>query len=409
MTIRAFAGATLIDGTGKDPLPNASVIVEDNKIIDVKEGRPGNLPQSAEIIRCDGKFMLPGLIEAHVHLGSVLSNNGDIMRGLYPSEHVVLTMEVMEDTLMQGFTSCRDIGHLCIGLRKLQQQGKIKAPRIVTCGRYMSQTGGHCERRLSTETTQPYSVIMHSGFIVDGVDEIRKTCREILRQGADFIKIMAAGGCASPSDSPDAIQFSPEEIRAAVFEAEAQGTYVAAHCYSSKSIRHCLENGVHSIEHGNYIDKPTAQLLKDKNAVLIPTITTYVVIAERGPELGFPDYVVKKIRQVVDAAFEGLSNAWAVGCTIGSGSDVIGAGQPYKNYEIDLKAKIIGPMQAIVATTKTNAEILKMDDVVGTVEPGKYADLILMDKNPLEDTSIFRDRDRMVMIMQDGKYIKKTF
>jgi imidazolonepropionase-like amidohydrolase len=220
---------------------------------------------------------------------------------------------------------------------------------------------------------------------------------------------MTAGGCASPSDSPDSIQFTPEEIQAAVYEAQAQETYVAGHCYSVKSIRLCLENGVHSIEHGNYIDKPTAQFLKEKNAVLVPTLTTFVVIAERGPELGFPDYVVKKIRQVVDVAMNGLANAWEVGCTIGSGSDVIGAAQGFKNYEIDLKAQVIGPMQAIVATTKTNSEILKMDDVVGTVEPGKLADLIIMDKDPLADPSIFRDRDRMVMIMQDGRYIKKTF
>jgi imidazolonepropionase-like amidohydrolase len=409
MSIKAFVGATLIDGTGRDPVEKASVIIEENKIIDVIEGDAGKLPQGTEVINCDGKFLLPGLIDAHVHLGSVMSNYGDMMRNIYPSEHIVMSMGVMEDTLMQGITSCRDIGHICIGFRRLQEQGKIKAPRIVTCGRFMSQTGGHCERRMATETTPPYQAICHCGFIVDGVDEVRKTCREILRQGADFIKIMAAGGCASPSDSPESIQFSPEEIRAAVYEAQAQDTYVAAHCYSIKSIRHCLENGVHSIEHGNYIDKPTAHLLKEKNAVLIPTITTYTVIAEKGPELGFPDYIVKKIRQVVDAAMDGLENAWKAGCTIGSGSDVIGAAQPFKTYEIDLKAKVMGSMQAIVAATSTNAKILKMDHLVGTVEPNKYADLILMDRDPLEDTSIFRDRDRMVMIMQGGKYFKKTF
>ncbi|MDR1708748.1 MAG: amidohydrolase family protein [Candidatus Accumulibacter sp.] len=409
MSVKAFVGATLIDGTGRDPVPNATVVVEDNKIADVKAGSPGALPTGAEVVDCGGKFLLPGLIDAHVHLGSVMSNYGDMMRGIYPSEHVVMALEVMEDTLMQGFTSCRDIGHICIGFRKLQREGKIKAPRIVTCGRFMSQTGGHCERRLATETTPPYQAILHCGYIVDGVVEVRKACRDILRQGADFIKIMAAGGCGSPTDSLDAIQFSPEEIQAAVWEAQAQGTYVAAHCYSVRSIRHCLENGVYTIEHGNYIDKPTAQFLKDKNAVLVPTITTYQVIAEKGPELGFPDYFVRKIRMVVDAALEGLANAWAVGCTIASGSDVVGAAQPYKNYEIEQKAKVMGPMQAIVATTLTNAKLLKMDDIVGTVEPGKYADLVMMDSDPLENPAIFKDRDRMVMIMQDGKYFKKTF
>ena len=408
MRIRVFKGATLIDGNGGNPVEHANVTVVDDVIQDISVGRDVFIPQNAEIINCEGKFLLPGLIEAHVHLGSVMSNYGEMMRNIYPSEHVVMALDVMEDTLMQGFTSCRDIGHICIGFKRLQQQKKIKAPRLVTCGRMMSQTGGHCERRLSTEITPPYDRIMHCGKIVDGVDEVRKFSREILRQGADFLKIMAAGGCASPSDSVDATQFSPEEIRVAVYEANAQGTYVAAHCYSSKSIRLCLENGVHSIEHANYIDKPTAELLRDKGAVVVPTLATYFIIAEKGPELGFPDYVVKKIRGVVDASNEGLRTVWQAGCTVGSGSDVIGNCQPYKNYEIAYKAKVIGAMNAIVATTKTNAQILKMDHLVGTIEPGKKADIILYDKDPLQFPETFQEREHLVFIMQDGDIFKNT-
>lgn len=366
-----FKDATLIDGNGGSPIYNANIIVIDDMISDITFGRDAFIPLDATVVNCTGKFVLPGLIEAHVHLGSVMPNYGEMMRNIYPSEHIVMALGGMEDTLMQGFTSTRDIGHICIGFKKLQREKKIKAPRLVTCGRMMSQTGGHCERRLATETTSPYERIMHCGKIVDGVDEVRKFSREILRQGADFLKIMAAGGCASPSDSVDTTQFSPEEIRAAVYEAEAQGTYVAAHCYSTKSIRLCLENGVYSIEHANYIDKPTAEMLRDKCAVVVPTLTTYFIIAEKGKKLGFPDYVVKKIKEVVDAANEGLKTVWEAGCTVGSGSDVIGNCQPYKNLEVYYKSKVIGTMNAIVATTKTSSQILKMDHLVGTVVPGK--------------------------------------
>ncbi|MCJ7830687.1 MAG: amidohydrolase family protein, partial [Desulfobacterales bacterium] len=243
---------TLIDGTGADPAEGATVVVEGNRIKEVLSGGPGTLPAGARVLDCRGQTLLPGLIDAHVHMCAVEADLTELKRRSYPSMAAIRTLKVLEESLAQGFTTVRDCGGADPGFRIAVAQGLIPGPRLLVAGKGLSQTGGHGDGRLPTEVWAPvkYPIGM-GGTVVDGVDPCRQAAREQLRQGVDFVKVMAGGGCMSPADEIDTTQYSLDELRAIVFEAEAAGTYVAAHCYSDQSIINSVEAGIRTIEHGN--------------------------------------------------------------------------------------------------------------------------------------------------------------
>jgi imidazolonepropionase-like amidohydrolase len=262
--------------------------------------------------------------------------------------------------------------------------------------------------RLPTEIHAPLDHFFSAGVVADGVDAVRRAAREELRMGADYVKIMAAGGCASPSDECDTVQYSLDEMKAAVEEADAVGKICIAHCYSPRSMQRCAEAGVGRVEHGNFMDEETARLLKEKGVIYVPTLATYDIMSRRGAEFGIPDYFLRKMTLANDRALEALQIARKAGLIIGSGSDMVGPGQPFKANELELQSRVMGPMGAILSATKVNAEIMKVDDEVGTVEVDKLADLLLIDGNPLDDIWVFQNRDKIQVIMQDGKFVKKT-
>jgi imidazolonepropionase-like amidohydrolase len=243
--------------------------------------------------------------------------------------------------------------------------------------------------------------------IFDGVTEVRRGAREQLRRGVDFVKILAAGGASSPSDEVDSSQYSLEEMQAAVFEAESAGKYVAAHCYSDRSIKLCCKAGVRTIEHGNLLTEAAAGLMRDVGAYLVPTMATFVLTVKLGPELGMPDDYLRKMKVLVDGAETSLALAFEMGLKIGSGSDCLGPLQVNKGLELALQAKIMGPMAALMAATNTNAEIIKQEKNLGTIEPGKLADFILVKGDPLKDMSLFQNyHENITLIIQDGKVYK---
>lgn len=400
-----FTDATLLDCTGANPFYPAWVSAEDGFIKEVGSGKAPKLP-GAEVIDCKGKTLMPGLIEGHIHASLFTNDLGELHRKFLPSMGCFMAAKILEDTLFQGFTTARDAGGADAGFREAQKQGLITAPRMQVCGRVLSMTGGHADVRLPTELVPSIDGGM-LGVIADGVDEVRKAAREQLRRGADYIKVMAGGGCASPSDEPDTIQYSPEELSAIVYEANAAGKTVLSHNYSNRSMKACAEAGVHSIEHGNFLDRETARLLKKHGCWLVPTMATYDIMARKGEEFGIPSYFLRKMKEVQKHSENALTIAFEEGLKIGSGSDVVGSGQPYKALEIELKARVMGPMKAILCTTRDNAELMGMSDKVGTIEPGKYADFILLDGNPLDDVTIFQNRDKILAIVQGGKFFKK--
>jgi imidazolonepropionase-like amidohydrolase len=218
---------------------------------------------------------------------------------------------------------------------------------------------------------------------------------------------MAGGGCMSPADEVDTSQYSQEELRAVVWEAQAAGTYVSAHCYSDRSILNSVEAGIRTIEHGNLMTEVAARRMKEAGAILVPTMATYAMISKMGPDLGVPDRYIQKIREAGEKAEGALAVALRAGVTIASGSDLLGPLQVYKAMEIALQARVMGPMGAIVAATKTNARLIRREKDLGTIEPGKLADLILVAGDPLKDISLLQQyQEKIVMVMQGGQFYK---
>lgn len=399
---------TIIDGTGADPVTNCSVVIEGKRIKEILTGTPGKLLSDTHIIDCRQQTLLPGLIDAHVHIGAVDANILDQQRRYFPSLLVIKTLNVMKETLDQGFTTARDCGGADPGFREAVAQGLVPGPRLFVCGLALSQTGGHGDFRLPTETFSPLEHLagLATG-VYDGVDEVRRGVREQLRQGVDHIKVMAGGGAMSPSDEIDTSQYSLDELRTAVFEAESAGKYVSAHCYSDRSILNSIAAGIRTIEHGNLLSEPAAQSIKNAGAFLVPTIVTYEMISRMGKDLGVPENNIRKINEAREKALEALAIAHRVGTKIASGSDLLGPMQVYKATELELKARVLGPMGAIVASTKTNAELIRRERDLGTIEAGKLADLILIDGDPLKDINVLQQyQEKITMIMQGGRLYK---
>jgi imidazolonepropionase-like amidohydrolase len=246
--------------------------------------------------------------------------------------------------------------------------------------------------------------LVQNGRPVDGPDEVRRASREAFRHGATQLKLCISGGVVSLTDRMEDVQFSVDEMRAAVEEAEARHTYVAAHAHNTESIRRGLDAGIRSFEHGTFLDDDTAQLMAAHGAVLVPTLT----IAERW--LQDASSVPASARDRLLALSRGMANAVRLahthGITLGSGSDLIGPVQEGRGTEIVLKAELIGAMAAIISATRTNAQILGRSHDLGTIETGKVADLIAVDGDPLSDPSVLADHRRVIVVMQDGRIVK---
>lgn len=403
-----FTNATLIDCTGTAPQERASVVVEDDVIQDVvTEGRTpsGDFDTTVD---CAGRTLMPGLIDAHVHVAAIDVNILEQHRQ-YPESLASLKIgRILSQTLRQGYTTVRDAGGADYGFKEAVAQGVIEGPRLLIAGRPISQTGGHGDSRRRTEKGDPVSCCPQVGMmhaVCDGVDEVRRGVREQIRRGADQIKIMASGGAMSPADELDTVQYSLDELRAAVEEAENAGTYVMAHAYSARAVTRCVEVGIRSIEHGNLIDGETAKLLAERGTYLVPTLSTYERLYEDGEKFGIPRENLEKIGLAHDRGMHALKLAVDAGVRIASGSDLLGAMAADKHRELALKAQVMGSLNALVATTRTNAELLRLEDEIGTVEVGKQADLVLVDGNPVDDISVFSRPDALRVVMQGGRFV----
>jgi imidazolonepropionase-like amidohydrolase len=410
MATLILKNAAIIDGTGAGPFPNGTVIVEGDRIREVLAGGPGQIPSEATVIDCRHQTLLPGLIDAHVHVGAIEANIMDQQRRHYTSLLVIRSLKVIKETLDQGFTTIREAGGSDPGFREAVRQGYIQGPRMFVAGFPLSQTGGHGDSRLPTEMFPP--LVNHAGIatrVCDGVDEVRRAAREQLRSGVDHLKIMAGGGAMSPSDEIDTSQYSIEELQAAVYEAQAVGTYVMAHVYSSRSILNCTAAGIRTLEHGNLLNEEAARAIKDTGAFLVPTLVTYEVTPRLGKDLGIPQNNIRKMIEARERGLEALAIAHRVGAKIASGSDLLGPMQVFKGMELELKSRVLGPMGAIVATTKTNAELLRKEKDLGTIEAGKLADFILINGDPLKDIKLFQQyQEKMTLIIQGGQVYKNT-
>lgn len=411
MNVTVFKNCNVFDGFSPSLLPNMTVVVSDGMIIEVVSGDyPGNYPgESTEIIDLNGKTLMPGLIDAHVHVyahEANLSHNDDA-----PIEHRVLhARSFMEASLNRGFTTLRDAGGADHHLANALEQGLLNGPRLFYSGLALSQTGGHGDFRL-LERSETCACAYGGAIstIADGVDEVRKAAREQLRKGAHQIKIMASGGTASPADPIWMMQFSDEEILAAVEEASRLKTYVMAHAYTAPAIRRCIELGVRSIEHGNLIDYETACYAAEKNAFIVPTLSTYNALAAYGEKTGWTPEGLKKVNEVKAKGVAALEVCKSAGVKMGFGSDLLGEMHVYQYNEFTIRSEVLSPFEILHSATAVNAELLNMEGLLGVISPNALADIIVVDGNPLEDFSLFqRDGGCISLVMKNGVLYKNS-
>jgi len=408
MAATIFANAAVLDGTRKERREGYHVLVEDDRIKEVAD-RPVTCA-GAEIIDVAGRTLMPGLIDAHVHVIAV-----DAALARLAEQPLTLTSlqaaRVMEGMLARGFTSIRDAGGADGGLAEAVALGLVRGPRLFPSGQALSQTGGHGDLRPRTRSVVSCACCEYGAGlarIADGVDECRRAARDELRKGATQIKIMASGGVASPYDPIWNLQYSNEEMRAIVEEARAWHTYVLAHAYTPEAIRRAIDNGVHSIEHANLIDAPTATHVAAAGAFVIPTLVTYDSLYRFGRELGIPEVSLAKLGEVREAGLRSLEILQQASVKIGYGTDLLGAMHRHQSHEFVIRAEAMAPFDIIRSATIVNAELLNRSGELGVVAPGALADLIAIDGDPLADISLLDGQgEHLSVIMKDGVLHKR--
>ena len=394
----------LLDVAAGELRPGAAVRVEGDRIVEVGAA---DLPRgAADALDAGGRTLMPGLIDAHVH--AVITTMD--LAALTQRPLMLVAQEarrILEGMLRRGFTSVRDAGGADWGLAQAVERGLVRGPRIFFSGRVLSQTGGHGDFRPLDEGPELCACRIHtSGFshVADGVPAVRRAAREELRRGATQIKIMASGGVASPRDPIWNVQYSAEEMRAIVEEAESWRTYAMAHAYTPQAIRRALEAGVRSIEHGNLIDRETADLMAARGAFLVPTLVTYFTIEEFGRKLGFPEASLRKLQDVLGAGLASLEIARDAGVPMGLGTDLLGETHEHQSRELTIRARVLPPAEILRSATLVNARLLGREGELGVVAPGARADLLLVDGNPLEDISVLDGQgERIALVMKGGE------
>ena len=357
------------------------MVIEDGVIREVSSS-PGNNVD----IRIDGrgKTVIPGLIDCHVHVTAATADF-PALRRWSPAYTTVRALDILSAMIRRGFTTVRDAGGADWGLAQAIQQGHAVGPRLRYCGQAISQTGGHGDMREPGDVVHD---VCHCaaglGRIADGVAAVRTACRDEIRKGATHIKIMASGGVSSTTDRLDSTQFSMEELRASVEEAEAANIYVMAHAYTARAINRALEAGIRSIEHGNYLDQSSCDLFKQHEAYFVPTLATYFALPKEGLAAGLHPSMVAKIGDTLDRGLEALELAHNSGVSIAYGTDLLGEMQKWQLHEFALRREVVGIANALRSATSDAARLLNMEGQVGTLAPGAFADVLLLDQDPLE-------------------------
>ena len=353
---------------------------------------------------------MPGLIDAHVH-AAITTMDLAAMGRRSPTRIGIEAKVVLEAMLRRGFTTVRDAGGLDAGLAEALEVGLVSGPRVLRSGRVLSQTGGHGDTQAAAGQPAICACqIRTTGFshVADGVDAVRRAAREELKGGADQIKVMAGGGVATPSDPIDMVQYSEGEIRAAVEEAASRRTYAFAHAYVPDAVQQAVRAGVRSIEHGNLIDRATAELMVEHGTYLVPTLVVYDQIARFGRELHFPEESLRKLDDVLTQGIEALDLAVTAGVPIGYGTDLLGETHGAQSDEFRLRAQVQAPVDIIRSATVVNAALLQRPDL-GVIAPDATADVLLVDGDPLADIGVLaQPAEHLALIVRAGEIVHDT-
>ncbi len=408
----AITNGIVIDGRGNDPLTEATILIEGERITAVGSRSHVNIPRDATVIDAAGGSILPGLIDTHVHF---LLEYPDMLRGLLtpPSLRLLQTIPRMRATLEAGVTTVRDAGGSPAGLKMAVERGMVAGPRMQVAITILSQTGGHGDHY--------YPCCVDIGLVgrfydvpdgvVDGIEEMRKGVREILRAGADWIKLATTGGVLSPADAPTSSQFTLEEIATAVYEAAAQGKRCMAHAQGTQGIKNALLAGVASVEHGVYLTDELIDLMLKKDVYLVPTLVAPLAVikfSQEHPEL-LPPVMAAKALSVVEDHQRSFRRAVEAGVKVAMGTDS-GVGRHGDNgQELVLMVENgMTSMQAIVASTSSAARLLHLDQTLGTLEVGKLADVIIVDADILSDIRKIGDPANVKLVLKGGQAAKNT-
>ena len=397
MTRLLFTGGQVLDGTGADANA-ADLVVEDGRIVDIGPGLDGD-----ESVDLAGRTVLPGLFDCHTH---VVVSSIDTMRLMQTpfSYRFFQAARNLEATLRIGITTVRDAGGADLGVKQAVEDRLVAGPRMHISLSMLSQTGGHGDGWMPYGGTVRALLTHHPGVpetIVDGVDEMRHKVRELVRMGADVIKVATSGGVLSPRDKPTHAHFRLEELEALVEEASAAGIFVMAHAQATPGIKNAIRAGIRSIDHGIYLDDEAIQMMLDRGTWLVPTLVAprgVIDAADAGASI--PEASVAKAREVVDTHSASFAKAVAAGVKVAMGTDsgVTPHGENLRELGLMVEGGM-SPMQAIVATTRSAAELMGLQAELGTLEPGKRADLVLVEGDPLEVATL---ADRVTAVYQDG-------
>lgn len=408
MTRTIFRNAQIFDGISRD-LREGHVLVENGIICEVSDVPVG---VTADVnIDARGRTLMPGLIDLHVHIWAA---DMDVVKlAQMPTEYYsIFAAQFLQSTLDRGFTTLRDAGGTDAGFAMAIEKGFIKSPRFYHSGRYISQTGGHGDFRAGHQ--QHLSDCMccppkHERFtaIADGADAVRKAVREEFRRGAKAIKIMASGGVASPTDPLDKLQFTDAEILAAVDEAEMRGSYIFAHCHPDNAIRRCSELGVRCIEHVSMVSPETAAIMAKNGTYGVPTLAVVRAFYDDGPKFGLPEANLLKMQNLLESMTQGLVHMKNAGVKVGFGTDLLAEHHDRQGIEFALRAEVLDAYDILTSVTSVAAEILMEEGRLGVITPGAYADILLVDGNPMDDVTILgQDGRNFPVIMKAGEFHK---
>jgi imidazolonepropionase-like amidohydrolase len=397
MTRTVFTGGRIFDGTGAKPA-DGDVLIEGSKILEVGPGLDGD-----EQVDVSGKAILPGLFDCHTH---VMFSHIDFMKAMEEpfSYKFFDAVRNLEATLRIGITTIRDAAGADMGVRQAVEDGVIRGPRMQISLAMIGQTGGHGDAWMPCGGPIPL-FLPYPGMpdaLVDGPDEMRKMVRELIRDGADVLKVATSGGVLSPRDDPQHPHFRPEELDVLVTEAAAAGRWVMAHSHGAEGTKQAVRAGIHSIEHGTYLDDEAVELMARNGTYLVPTLLAGIGVME-AVEAGvqIPEAVLAKEKALIGVPEASFRRALDAGVKIAMGTDtgVTPHGQNLRELEL-MVVYGMSPTQALVATTSTAAELMGLQQELGTLEPGKRADVVVMEGDPLD---VSKMGERVVAVYKDGE------
>lgn len=402
--ITILENANVVDVENGIILADQNLVLENGFIRELNEAKPSH--SAANRIDLKGSYVIPGLIDAHVHVTAYTANLGELPRQS-PMYVAARAAKVLDGMLSRGFTTVRDVGGAEFGLAQSVEERLISGPRLLYGGKALSASGGHSDHRsMGVDRSDETYAQVSLGRRCDGVDDVRRAARDEIRRGAHHIKIMANGGISSPTDRITSDQFSEEEIAAIVDEANMANLYVVSHTYTARSVARAVRNGVRSIEHGNLLDEETVALMKGAGSYLTPTLSCFRALAEVGAESGFPKDRMDKIKLVLDSGLHAVELAYRAGVPMAYGTDLIGPMHSRQLHEFELRADVVPPLDLLRAATSTAAELVRLEHEIGHVKENYRADLNILSANPLDKGVLESFADHLQLVIQGGAVVK---